>query len=103
MKSLVLAVLATLALASAALAIDAPLLSEKRLSIGAGANYEFTNNPFEGSEPVKDRKQEFTAGLYAAYNLTPDLSLVGSSTLGLTSRQVRTSLGLRVRLYRGGE
>lgn len=102
MKRLVLVALALVSLAATAHAeVDAPILSPLRLSVGVGGNYEFTNNPFEGSEPVQDRKQEFSAGLYVAYNLTPEASLVGSSTIGLSSRQVRTSLGVRIRVFRG--
>lgn len=105
MKKLVFLALALVALAAAPAGAqtlqDVPLFSAKRLAIGVGGNYEFANNPFEGSEPVNDRKQEFTAGIYAAYVLVPKCSLVGSSVLGLTSRQVRTSLGVRVTVFRG--
>ena len=102
-KVLTFLALATLAAsaAPALAAVDAPLWSAKRLSIGLGANYEVANNPFPTSEPVLDRKQEFSAGVYAAYNLTPDASLVASSVGGLSSRQVRTSVGVRLRIFRG--
>lgn len=107
MKKLVFLALALVALASLApvanaqVLSDVPLLSAKRLALGMGGNFEFANNAFGGSEPVNDRKQEFNAGVYVAYNLVPDCSLVASSTLGLSSRQVRTQVGVRVTLFRG--
>jgi len=104
MKRTILAVLAALCLASAAHAAEPkPLLSAERLSLGVGANYAFYSAPLESSARLPDFKKEWEAGVFAAYNLTPHLSAVGSSVYGLDNKQFRTSIGLRVRIFKGGE
>lgn len=80
----------------------APLVSAKRLSLATGAQYEWRTTPVGGaSEPVLGRHAEWTAGVFAAYNLTPHSSLVGSTTLGMSSLQFRHTLGFRVRIWQG--
>lgn len=80
-----------------------PLLSAERLSLAVGANYAFFTAPLESSSRLPEFKKEFEAGVFAAYNLTPHLSAVGSSVYGLDNKQFRTSLGLRVRIFQGGK
>jgi len=81
----------------------APILSASRLSVASGLNYEWRTTPLaNNSEPLLGRHAEWSAGIYGAYNLTPHSSLVASTTLGLDSRQFRHSIGLRLRLWRGG-
>jgi len=105
MKRTILAVLAALCIASVAHAADEPrpLLSAERLSLAVGANYAFFSAPLESSARLPEFKKEFEAGLFAAYNLTPHLSAVGSSVYGLDNKQFRTSVGLRVRIFQGGK
>jgi hypothetical protein len=40
--------------------------------------------------------------MYGAYNLTPRLSLTGSTVYGLDNKNVESRVGLRVRLGNGG-
>lgn len=85
---------------------DYPLVSANRLAVGAGVNREWTPNA-----DASAIRQEFTAGVYAAYALTasqseqriPRLSLVGSSIYGFDSKASRWSLGVRVTLWDGGK
>lgn len=85
-----------------AAAVEAPLLSAKRVSLAGGLNYEWRTTPLKNnSEPILERHGEWTTGLYGAYNLTPHSSLVASSVLGMDSRQLRHTLGLRIRLWQG--
>ena len=101
---IVIAALTLLALASCAHAATVePILSPKRLSIAAGANYAAYSKLTASAAEIPAYKKEWEAGLYAAYNLTPRLSLTGSSVLGLDNHLVRSSIGLRVRLFRGGD
>lgn len=80
-----------------------PLLSAERLSLAVGANYAFFSAPLESSARLPEFKKEFEAGVFAAYNLTPHLSAVGSSVYGLDNKQFRTSVGLRVRIFQGAK
>lgn len=80
-----------------------PLLSIERLSLGAGVNYAFFSAPLESSARIPEFEKEFEVGVFAAYNLIPHLSLVGSSVYGLDNKLFRSSVGLRVRLFQGGE
>jgi hypothetical protein len=81
---------------------DAPLFSSKRVSLAGGLNYEWRTTPLKNnSEPLLERHGEWTTGLYGAYNLTPHASLVASSVLGFDSRQLRHTVGLRIRFFQG--
>lgn len=81
---------------------DAPLFSAKRVSLAGGLNYEWRTTPLKNnSEPILERHGEWTTGLYGAYNLTPHSSLVASSVLGFDSRQLRHTVGLRIRFFQG--
>ncbi|MEQ1833534.1 MAG: hypothetical protein ABL977_10800, partial [Candidatus Eisenbacteria bacterium] len=62
------------------------------------------------SEPLLGRHAEFEAGVFGAYNLispsvahpqVPHISLVGSTTLGIDSRQFRHTVGIRWRFWTG--
>ena len=80
----------------------APLLSAKRFSLAGGLNYEWRTTPLKNnSEPILERHGEWSTGLYGAYNLTPHSSLVASSVLGFDSRQLRHTVGLRIRFFQG--
>lgn len=109
------AVAALLCLASPVLAQDYPLLSATRLSAAVGSNYVWYS-AVDNRAP-RDPMGEFDAGLYVSYSLlsseptlnsagqlvsNPILSLAGSSLYGLDSRELRTSLGLRLVLMPGG-
>ena len=81
---------------------DAPLFSSKRVSLAGGLNYEWRTTPLKNnSEPILERHGEWTTGLYGAYNLTPHASLVASSVLGFDSRQLRHTVGVRIRFFQG--
>lgn len=82
-------------------AADAPLISKERISVASGLNYEWRTTPIARSEAVTGRHGEWTVGTFAAYNLTPHSSLVASTVFGLNSRQLRNSVGVRIRLFRG--
>jgi hypothetical protein len=101
-----LAVFALNILASSAMAqaapVPKPLLSVERLSVGAGLNYAFYSAPLESSARIPEFEKEWEVGVFAADNLIPHLSLVGSSAYGLDNKLFRSSVGLRVRLFQGG-
>lgn len=81
---------------------DAPLFSSKRVSLAGGLNYEWRTTPLKNnSEPILERHGEWTTGMYGAYNLTPHASLVASSVLGFDSRQLRHTVGVRIRFFQG--
>ena len=107
MKSIIASAILLSLLASASLAVEpevAPLFSAKRISLATGAQYEWRTTPLaNNSEPLLGRHAEWTAGVFAAYNLTPHASLVGSTTLGVDSRQFRHTLGFRIRIWQGGK
>ena len=88
-------------LAQPARAEDKPLLDFSRISFAAGVNYAWHAAPFEDSALVPPFGKEWETGLYAAYNLTPLLSLSGSTVYGFDNKLVETRLGVRIRLGRG--
>lgn len=99
---MVLAVLGVVAFAAVSQAAeDRPLLALDRLTFAGGVNYAWHAAPFEDSAQVPAFGKEFEAGLYAAYNLTPKLSLAGSTVYGFDNKMVETRVGLRVRFGRG--
>lgn len=102
LKAVVMAaVLGVVLFAATAKAAEAPagrpLLALDRLSFAGGLNYCWYAAPLDGSAPVPSFGKEWEAGLYAAYNLTPHLSLAGSSVYGLDNKNVQNRIGLRVR------
>ena len=109
MKSLIVSAILLSLLASASSALTtageppvAPLFSAKRISLATGAQYAWRTTPLaNNSEPLLGRHAEWEAGVFGAYNLTPHASLVGSTTLGIDSRQFRHTLGFRIRIWRG--
>ena len=102
-KLLAVAVLlaAAAGVASTQVVEEKPLLAWERVSFAAGLNYAWHAGPFEDSAPVPPWGREWETGLYAAYNLTPLLSLTGSSVYGFDNKLVESRVGLRVRLGRG--
>ena len=98
----VAAVLGVVAFAAVAKAAeDKPLLALDRLTFAGGVNYAWHAAPAEGASPLPAHAQEFEAGLYAAYNLTPKLSIPFSSVYGFDNKLVETRVGLRIRFGRG--
>lgn len=104
-----------LCVAAPAFAQDRPLLDTKRLSAAFGTNYVWYAQA--GDQLDRAPIKEFEAGIYASYNLLatepkmningitysdPLLSLAGSVLYALDSKEVRTSLGLRLILIPGG-
>jgi hypothetical protein len=82
-----------------------PAFSAQRLSIAAGANYNWW-----GEDNVPPKSEEFGVGIYGAYALTaplsgaqaPAVSLIASVERGFDNRTVLTRVGLRVTLFNGG-
>lgn len=92
-------VLLLVCLATVASAETKPLFSKDRASLAAGVDYSFYNKA--GVEPVPSFKKEFEAGLFGAYNLTPQLSLTASAGYGFDNKFVRYKVGLRTVIWRG--
>lgn len=92
---------ALVAMAAVAQAADKPLFDWSRLSFAGGVNYKWIAAPTDASAPVPAFGKEWEAGVYGAYNLTPMLSLTGSSVYGFDNKQVESRVGLRVRLGNG--
>jgi len=107
LKSIIVSAILLSLLASASFAVEpetAPLFSAKRISLATGAQYEWRTTPLaNNSEPLLGRHSEWVAGVFGAYNLTPHASLVGSTTLGVDSRQFRHTLGFRIRIWQGSK
>ena len=99
MKRLLFAALAAalfaVALPAHAQTTGKPILSLDRLGLSAGANYAWHAGE---SLNLPKFKKEWEAGIFAAYNLTPTLDLVGSTLSGLDNKTFRSSVGLRVAL-----
>jgi len=107
LKSIIASAILLSLLASASLAqtpTTAPLLSAQRITLATGAQYEWRTTPLaNNSEPLLGRHAEWTAGVFGAYTVTPHSSIVGSTTIGLDSKQFRHTLGFRVRIWQGGK
>lgn len=76
-----------------------PIFSVERASVAAGVNSQWLQSPSGSS--VVGKKQEWNAGVYAAYQVIPHASLVGSVEYGLDSKQIQAKAGVRIRLWRG--
>lgn len=100
MKKL-LAALVLLCIAVPALAIDAPIVSLKRVSLAVGANYQWYGGLDEPTTRAFDK--EFSGSLHGAYSMTPHLSLAAASFYGLDSKEFTSYVGVRIRIYRGSE
>lgn len=90
MKAYLAAILLT-ALAATAQAADAPILSMKRVSFATGADHKWYHDGARG----------WQAGVFGAYNLTPHLSLVGSSVYDLPAKGLEHKVGVRIRIFQG--
>jgi hypothetical protein len=75
------------------------LLSWDRLYLSAGAQQAWTQPTLADLKP----RSEVEAGAYGAYVLTRHLSLIGASTYGFTSKDMRYTVGVRVALKLGKE
>ena len=94
MKRLAAALAMTAVLATGAVAAEtAPLLSLKRVSLAAGVNHRW--------EP--EGRTQFLTGVYAAYNVTPHLSLVGSTAYLHTAERLEHNVGIRIRIWQGSK
>jgi len=78
--------------------VDVPILSEKRISMGLGANYSWWHGD---DASVPSWKKEWQGGIYAAYVLTPNVAVVGKTEYGVDSKLFNTALGVRVTVFAG--
>ena len=104
MKFLLLPVLllALSAGAGQAQTTDKTLLSLSRRSLAAAVdNQWFAKAGVDATVPAFDR--EWAVGLYGAYNLTPGVSLTASSTYAMDNRWIQSKLGVRLRIFAGGQ
>lgn len=99
----VAAVLGIVAFAATAKAAegDKPLFDWSRFTVAGGLNYAWYAAPFDKSAPVPPFGKEWEVGLYGSYNLTPHLSLAGSTVYGFDNKTVQDRLGLRFRFGSG--
>lgn len=74
-------------------AADAPILSMRRVSFATGADHKWYTDGARG----------WQAGIFGAYNLTPHLSLVGSSLYDFNAKGLEHKVGLRLRIWRGAD
>lgn len=80
---------------------NVPLLSAKRLQVGLGVQHTWYSGESGGNQEVPTFGKEFEVGAFAAYNIVPNLDLTGSTAYGLDNKVFRSSLGLRVVIFRG--
>jgi len=81
---------------------DYPILSEKRLTLGARLEHAWYSG--EDNFLVRDVEKEFGVGIVGAYALTGGdfpLSLVGGSVYAMDSKWFRSYVGINVRLFSG--
>ena len=76
-----------------------PLLSVSRLAIAAGGQYAF-NSRLEEPQ-IRGVRHEWEFGLAGAYKLTPHLALTSSSFYAVDTKVLRTTVGLRVKIFQG--
>ena len=101
MKSLALAALAVLALATVSQAQtvpDVPIFSPQRASLAAVGDYAFYSGSQAPQFPVK---KEWRVGLAGGYKLTPTLALTASTRYGVDSKQFESTFGLVLRIWSG--
>jgi hypothetical protein len=70
---------------------DAPILSMRRVSFATGVDHKW----FDTGE------RNWQAGVFGAYNLTPHLSLTGSSVYDWRSKWLEHKVGIRIRIFTG--
>jgi hypothetical protein len=81
-------------------------LSISRLSLAAGAGYEWTSSSGVQTVPYRPKK-EWVIGLFSAYNLTPGVSgygrtsVIASIQYPTDTKLTRTQVGVRVTLFQG--
>lgn len=96
-----LACVALAATSQAQTTTDRPLFSLTRLSLAAGASYDWFGKA--GDQPLPLFKKEWKVGVFGAYNLTPHLSLVASTDYGLDNKWTESKVGLRLRVFQGSK
>ena len=69
------------------------------LDLGLGLQYEWLNP--KGDEPAPSFDKEWISGLFAGYGIYDWLFAAGSTVYQLDNKQVRTALGVRIRLFEG--
>lgn len=103
MKRIALAVLAAIALsATQAAALDnVPAFSLTRLSVAAGLDYAQFQTAADTPFPSWTDKQAWQPGIFAAYVLTPRVSIAASAAMNTESHWIEYRTGLRVILWQG--
>lgn len=97
---LVLSMLAMFGAPCRAETLDLPIFTPQRLALAVGADYATYSGASAPKFPVT---KEFQAGVFAAYKMTPTLSLVAGSRYGMDSKQFDTKIGLRLLVWDGGK
>lgn len=69
----------------------APLFSLKRVSLATGLDHRWEMGG----------GRQYLVGAYAAYNVTPHLSLTGAARYGFVSERVEPQVGVRLRIWQG--
>lgn len=78
--------------------LSRPLLSWDRLSMSAGVDYAFYNDPAATSARVPEFRKEWEVGIYGSYVIVERLHVAGSIAHGLDNKLLRSKLGLRLTL-----
>ena len=103
MKRTTLAVLFLLALAAPALAEETGKFDfAKRVTVSVGAQREF----YQADDSVvlgHNDQPQWTAGIFGSFRLGKLASVVASQTRGLEHHDWRSTVGLRVTLWRGAK
>ena len=72
---------------------DAPILSMRRVSFATGVDHKWHH----------DGVRNWQAGVFGAYNISPHLSLVGSSVYDWRHQYLEHKVGIRIRIFTGRE
>lgn len=94
-----LALLPVASHAQAAAPATFPAIDIHRLSIAAGADYQWLSSTNGGT--VGDPSQEWTFGAFGAYAISKNLSVVGAEEFGSQSNVLRSRVGVRFFLFNG--
>lgn len=78
-----------------------PALDLHRLSIAAGANYDFFSAT--GDQAPPDFAKEWRFGAYGAYVLGRNASLIASENYLLDNKWWQTEVGIRVLVFNGAK
>lgn len=105
-KKLMLLTGLALLVAASALAADGEekgLLDLSRGQLALGGNYEWFARTSDQSAELTGFEKEWTAGLYASWNLIPELDLIGFSKFGLDNHIINSAIGLRYTIWSGSK